>query len=131
MGGDHSNSVELVTYKENYAVQIRCNINGDANRLCNDTTAAKFSPGFFGFSINNDTIMYMKRDGSIKSVSAGDYTDAVRKGYSLLGLNKNSHVQHSATCAFIVGSALTNEEATLLRNAIVTLATALGVLVVV
>lgn len=131
VGGDHSNSVELTTYKDNYAVQIRCNIDGDANRMVNDETAAKFSPGFFGFSINGDTIMYMKRDGSIKSNSAGAYTDAVHKGYSLLGLNKNSHVQHAATGAFIVGSALTNEEATLLRNAIVTLATALGVLVVV
>lgn len=131
VGGDHSNSVELTTYKDNYAVQIRCNIDGGANRMVNDKTAAKFSPGFFGFSINGDTIMYMKRDGSIKSDSAGTYTDAVHTGYSLLGLNKNSHVQHAATGAFIVGSALTNEEATLLRNAIVTLATSLGVLVVV
>lgn len=128
IGGDHSNSVELAAYKDTYTVQIRCNIDGDATRVVNDSTAAKFSPGFFGFSINGDTIMYMKRDGSIVSTSAGGYTDAVHTGYSLLGLNNNSHEQHSATGAFIVGSALTNEEATLLRNAIVTLATALGVL---
>ena len=130
VGGDHSNSVELATYKDSNNVQIRCNIMGNAYRYSADTTAAKFSPGFFGFSINNDTIMYMKRDGSVESTSAGDYTDAVCTGYSLLGINKNSDVQHSATGAFIVGSALTNEEVTLLRNAIVTLATALGVLVV-
>ena len=130
VGGDHANSVELVTYQDYNNVQIRCNINGANNRIINDTTAAKFSPGFFGFSINGDTIMYMKRDGSVVSTSAGDYTDAVRTGYSLFGLNKKSGVQHSATGAFIVGSALTNEEVTLLRNAIVTLATTLGVLVV-
>ena len=126
VGGDNTNSVELSTYQDSNNVQIRCNING-ANRVIYDTTAAKFSPGFFGFSINGNTIMYMKRDGSVVSTSAGDYTDAVRTGYSLLGLNKKSGVQHSATGAFIVGSALTNEEVTLLRNAIVTLATTLGV----
>lgn len=131
VGNKHDDSVELAAYKDTYAVQIRCNINGHANRFVDDETAAKFSPGFFGFSIKGDTIMYMKRDGSIVSTSAGDYTEAVRTGYSLLGLNKNSHVQHAATGAFIVGSALTNEEATLLRNAIVTLANTLGVLVVV
>lgn len=130
VGDNHNDSVELATYKDTYSVQIRSNINGSSNRYIDDQTAAKFSPGFFGFSINGDTIMYMKRDGSITSASAGDYTDAVRTGYSLLGFNKNSREQHAATGAFIVGSALTNEEATLLRNAIVTLATALGVLVV-
>ena len=128
VGGDHTNSVELATYQDYNSVQIRCNINGDNNRIIYDSTAAKFSPGFFGFSINGNTIMYMKRDGSVESTSAGDYTDAVRTGYSLLGFNKKSDVQHSATGAFIVGSALTNEEAIILRNAIVTLATAFGVL---
>lgn len=128
VGSIHNNSVELAAYKDANNVQIRCYINGDSSRYVADTTAAKFSPGFFGFSINGDTIMYMKRDGSVKSVSAGNYTDAVHTGYSLLGLNNNSHVQHAATGAFIVGSALTNEEATLLRNAIVTLATTFVVL---
>lgn len=130
VGDEHSDSVELETYQDFNNVQIRCSINGDAHRYIADTTTAKFSPGFFGFSISGNTIMYMKRDGSVVSTSSGDYTDAVRTGYSLLGLNKKSDVQHSATGAFIVGSALTNEEVTLLRNAIVTLATALGVLVV-
>ena len=61
VGGDHSNSVELATYKDTNHVQIRCNINGDGDRYKADTTAAKFSPGFFGFSIKDDTIMYMKK----------------------------------------------------------------------
>lgn len=127
VGPENANAVELCLGVTTTALQMISYLNG-TNVAVNDTTSNWQKGGFRGFSANGTSISYLKQGGTFGTQNyPSEYTQKDYTGYSLTGLNNNSHTQRAAAGAFFVGDALSDTEATSLRTAILALWEAINV----